>query len=214
VNPLRAVLSPTWPEADSDGDAPVVLLLHGYGSHEDDLPGLAHWLPAGVTWASLRAPIDMQYGGAAWFPLDLPDEPDAELVDSATDAIWQWVDAHVPASAPLVPLGFSQGGSMALQMLRTRPERVAATVVLSGFVARATQPADAVLAQSRPPVFWGRGVLDTVIWSGLVADLEAWLPAHSTPTIREYQGLGHGVRGDEMDEVRAFIMTQLGAHHA
>ena len=34
----------------------------------------------------------------------------------------------------MAAVGFSQGGLMATQLLRTRPGRVAATVVLSGFV--------------------------------------------------------------------------------
>ena len=56
----------------------------------------------------------------------------------------------------MAAVGFSQGGLMATQLLRTRPGRVAATVVLSGFVQAAPQPADEQLAAERPAVFWGR----------------------------------------------------------
>lgn len=213
---LLARLSPDWPDAASNSDAPVVLLLHGLGSNENDLPSLAPWLPEGLAWASLRAPIEMDWGGATWFPFDLPsspdqvpDEPEPSAIDAATEAIWGWVEAHVPPTAPVVPFGFSQGGLMALQLLRTRPERVAATVVLSGLIAGAAQPADDALARSRPPVFWGRGTADTVIWQEAIERTTAWLPGHSTLTARVYNGLGHGINDDEMDDVRAFLSQHV-----
>ncbi len=209
MSPLHARLSPGWPDASFDAAFPIVLLLHGLGSNEDDLPSLTEWLPDGMPWASLRAPIDMDFGGATWFPLDLPNEPEQAGIDDATEAIWEWVDANVPPAAPIVPLGFSQGGLMALQLLRTRPERVAATVVLSGLITRGDQPADDALAESRPRVFWGRGTADTVIWPEAIARLAAWLPEHSTPTVRAYAGLVHGINEDELEDVRAFLSATV-----
>jgi phospholipase/carboxylesterase len=209
VKLLDAVLPPAWPDPASDPAAPVVLLLHGLGSNEHDLPSLAPYLPRGLAWASLRAPLELDWGGATWFPLDLPNEPEQAGIDAATDAIWAWVDASLPVAAPLVPLGFSQGGLMALQLLRTRPERIAATVVLSGLIAPGDQPAYDALATSRPPVFWGRGDADGVIWPEAIARLAEWLPAHADATIRVYPGLAHGVNGEEMDDVRAFLAANL-----
>ena len=207
--PLRAVLSPGWPGVGSASEAPVVLLLHGDGSNEHDLASLAPALPDGMAWASLRAPEEMDFGGAMWFPLAPPIEPDDVATEAATDAIWAWVDGHVGAKAPVVPLGFSQGGLMAIEMLRARPERVAATVVLSGFTTNADRPTDATLAVSRPPVFWGRGAADAVVWPEALERLQAWLPGHTTLTERVYPGLGHGINGDEMDDVRAFVDAHL-----
>ena len=153
----------------------------------------------------------MDFGGATWFPLDLPNEPEQAGIDAATDAIWAWVDANVPAGAPVIPLGFSQGGLMALQLLRTCPERIATTVVLSGLIAPGAGSADAssfqddALAKSHPPVFWGRGDADQVIWSAAIERLAAWLPGHADATIRVYPGLAHSVNEDEMNDVRAFL---------
>jgi phospholipase/carboxylesterase len=206
---MRARLSPTWPDAASGDDSPVALLLHGYGSNEDDLPGLAPWLPDGLEWASLRAPIDMGGGGATWFPFTLPEEPEQAPIDAVTEALWEWVETHVPPNAPVVPLGFSQGGLMALQLLRTRPGRVAATVVLSGLITTSAQPADAELETLRPPVFWGRGDADPLIWPEAVERLGAWLADHSTPTIRVYPRLGHGVGDQELDDMWAFLAEHV-----
>jgi phospholipase/carboxylesterase len=159
---------------------------------------------------SLRAPLEMNFGGATWFPLDLPNEPEPAGIDAATQAIWAWVDASIPSDARVIPLGFSQGGLMALQLLRTRPERIAATVVLSGLIADGAQPADdALLGESRPRVFWGRGDEDQVIWPAAIERLAAWLPEHADATIRVYPGLAHGVNEDEMNDVKAFLAANL-----
>lgn len=198
---LRDVRSPEWA---ADG-SPVVLFLHGYGSHEHDLAGLAPALPIDGPWASLRAPLDMPGGGAAWVPITTPGRPDPDAVAEAADAIWAWVEANVDDGSTIVPIGFSQGGVMASQLLRTRPERVAATVILGGFVVSAPQPADDAIAASRPPVFWGRGTEDRVIAEHAVATTSEWLPGHTTLTERVYPGLAHGIHAEELADVRAFL---------
>jgi len=126
-------------------------------------------------------------------------------VAAGTDAIWLWVDEHLGSAGTVIPIGFSQGGLMATQLLRTRPDRVTGTVVLGGFVQASAQPGDGTLAARRPPLFWGRGADDRVITPDAVRRTAAWLPAHSTLTERVYDGLGHGIDATEMDDVRRFL---------
>ena len=196
---------PGTPAPARPSNGPVVVLLHGFGSHEHDLAGLGPHLDA--PWVSLRAPLALPHGGFAWFPIVTPGDPDPEPVAHATDAVWAWIDAELGADVAVTPVGFSQGGLMATQLLRTRPARVAATVVLGGFVQAAEQPADADLASARPPVFWGRGADDRVIAARAVERTAAWLPGHATPTERVYPGLGHGIDARELADVRAFLQT-------
>lgn len=206
---LRDVRSGDW--ADAASSAPVVaVLLHGYGSNEHDLTGLVGPLALGMPWVSLRAPLEMGHGGAAWFEITTPGNPDPEPIARATDAVWDWIDEHVPAEARIVPIGFSQGGFMASQLLRTRPERVVAPVILAGFVLSAPQPGDEVLAATKPAVFWGRGLEDRVIAAPAVARAAAWLPLHTTLTERTYPGLAHGIDQAEIDDVRTFLGEHVG----
>jgi len=189
----------------------VILLLHGYGSSEHDLPGVIPALGLDLPWASLRAPVELPNGGAAWFEITTPGDPAPGPVNEATGAVWTWVDEHLDAATSVVPLGFSQGGLMATQLLRTRPERVLAPVVLGGFVGSAPQPADDDLARSRPAVFWGRGADDMVIAATAVARTAAWLSLHSSLDEHVYAGLGHGVSAEEIADVAAFLAGQTGA---
>jgi phospholipase/carboxylesterase len=187
------------------GGAPLVLLMHGFGSSERDLPGIMPHLSHDLAWASLRAPLALGNGGHAWVPIAVPGRPDPELVAASTTAVLDWLDAHVAATTPVIPLGFSQGGLMATQLLRTRPERFAAAVVLAGFTLDGTLPGDAELAAARPPLFSGRGDADQVIAADAVARTTAWLPGHVTLTQRTYSGLGHGISAEELTDVSAFL---------
>lgn len=167
-------------------------------------------LPPGIPWASPRAPLDMGYGAAAWFPLaDLESDPAPEPVASATAALWEWIDATVPPGAPVIAVGFSQGGFMALQLLRTRPDRIAATIVLAGFATIVPQVADDDLAQRRPDVLWCRGSADPVVAGVLVSRTAAWLADHVTVHEHVYPGLAHGINERMMADVRTHIASAV-----
>lgn len=207
---LRDIRSPDGAPASVAAPA-FVLLLHGYGSNEHDLAGLAGPLKLGLPWASVRAPVELGNGGAAWFPIVTPGNPDAAPLAEATDTIWAWVDEHLHPDTRVVPIGFSQGGLMASQLLRSRPDRVLAPVVLGGFVQAARQPGDHALAHSRPAVFWGRGAEDRVIGQAAIERTGAYFPRHSTLMERVYPGLAHGINADEIADVRDFLTAEVGA---
>ena len=184
----------------------VALLLHGYGSDERDLAGLAGYLPRGLAWASVRAPIRGPGPGFSWYVLDSDSSWAAvDAIGEATDALWEWVDGVLAPGVLIVPVGFSQGGLMASQLLRTRPERVLGTAILSGYVLPSAMASDVELASSRPPVFWGRGELDPVIPPHAIEATTAWLPGHSTLDARVYPRMGHSVSEEELRHLREFV---------
>ena len=208
--------------ADREG-RPLLLLLHGYNSNEGDLFGLAPYLPLEPAIASLRAPLYTGYGHA-WFPL-LADGAElaaqasdaatddvklsVEAADAATDAILAWLDRAAPDAGPIGLLGFSQGGAMALELLRRAPDRFAFAVSLAGFALPGERDGDERMSQLAPHVFWGRGTADGVIPVAAVARTQAWLPAHSTLDERIYEGVGHSVSDRELADVAAYIRAQF-----
>ena len=209
IDPSAVVWSA--PERERAG-RPLLVLLHGYGSHEGDLFGLSPQLPLHPVIASVRAPLPVGQG-FAWAPL--ASQADAATVsasaDAAARAILDWLDTTESTSVGL--LGFSQGGAVALQLLRSAPERFAYAAVLSGFAVAPGRdhehPGDAALAERRPPVFWARGTVDTVITPDKIDYTDAWLPEHSTLTQRIYEGLAHSISKAELDDVNAFLRAQL-----
>lgn len=200
---LTALFSPDW-ESRPHPDT-IVMLFHGYGSNERDLPGIVEHLGIDAPMVSLRAPLDMGGGAAAWFPLDENLTISRQPVEDATTIVWKWVDENVAPETRIITIGFSQGGLMASQLLRTRPERIADTVILSGFVLGTDQPADALLAAERPSVFWGRGTADAVIPPLLVVGASLWLRNHTTLTEKAYPGLAHSVHDQELADLKAYL---------
>jgi phospholipase/carboxylesterase len=188
-----------------DSSQPLVLLLHGYGSNEHDLVGLMNYLPGNFAWVSLRAPLDSQYGGYAWAPIISPGNPRAEDIEPATARLWSWIDQNIPAVTPLVLIGFSQGGLMATQLLRTRPERILATVILAGFVLNSDQPGDTKLEATKPAVIYCRGLSDQVISQDAVARTEAWLTRFTSAITPTYPGLGHSIDERVIQDVSEYL---------
>lgn len=187
---------------------PLLVLLHGFGSHEGDLFGLAPYLPLEPVIASVRAPLP-EGAGHAWFPVPGKTHggASADAVDAAARGVLAWLET-LPTPPSIGLLGFSQGGAIALQLLRHAPRRFAYAVQLSGFVAGGNPAADAELAAVRPPVFWGRGTIDDVIPADAIARTQGWLPRHATLTERIYEDVAHGISEAEIRDIGRFIRAQ------
>jgi phospholipase/carboxylesterase len=183
---------------------PLLVLLHGYGSHEGDLFGLSPHLPLGPVIASVRAPIALN-GGWAWFPVRQGQhgDPDRAAANEATLAVLEWLDTLEYTNVSV--LGFSQGAAIAVQLLRQAPGRFGCAVALSGFVVDGAEAGDDDPLLAATPVFWGRGTLDTVIPADAIERTAAWLPGHTTLTERIYEDVAHNVSAAELTEVSAFL---------
>lgn len=197
-------------------DRPLLIMMHGFGSHEGDLFPLAQYLPEQFVVASLRAP-NQQGPGFAWFALS-PDPVTGSLrrdlneVAAATNELISWIDElerEVGQLPSITLLGFSQGGVMTTQLLRYQPTRFTAAVLLAGFAldipTAESQGQDAVLAEVSPPVFWGRDPQDPVISQDLIDFTRRWLPEHTELTAKLYSHVGHGISMEEVEDVRAFL---------
>jgi len=183
---------------------PLLVLLHGVGSHEGDLAGLAPYLPQDYALVSLRAPLP-HGDGFSWYPLDVPGRPDVVGVDEAAAAVLRFVDGLGDDHPTVGLVGFSQGGSLALQLVRHAPRRFSLAVVLAGFLAGDEHQGDAAVAAVRPAVFYGRGDVDTVIPADAVERTERWLADHADAEVAVYPGLAHGISAEELDAVNAFL---------
>jgi len=125
------------------------------------------------------------------------------------NVIWNWVDRELDSESKLIVIGFSQGGLMATQLLRTRPSRIASTVILAGFTLEASQPADEELRAKRPKVIYARGLQDEVISQEAVLRTLTWLKAHTSAEIHSYEGLGHSIDERVMADVREYLVREL-----
>jgi len=191
--------------ADARAGRPLLVAMHGWSYDETHLFEITRPLHDDVVVASLRAPYP-EAGGYAWFPRagNPIGHPQPALANTLARAVLSWLDAQ-PAFSSVGLIGSSQGGAMALQVLRQDPSRCAYAVRLGGFVVSGDLPGDALLTASRPPVFWGRGARDRVIPDDALARTESWIREHADGQVRVYAGLGHDVAGPEIDDLMDFV---------
>jgi len=188
-------------------EQPVVLLLHGYGADERDLPELMSFLPD-LPWSSPRAPLAAGEG-FSWYQIENLLEPTVEGLSEVTESLWNFIDEHISTDNKIVVIGFSQGGLMATQLLRTRPDRIAGTVILSGFIASGELPGDITLEKSKPRVIYCRGSEDNRISKEAIAKLNSWLQTKTKAVTKTYTGLGHSVDQRVMLDVAEYVSGQL-----
>lgn len=190
----------------------LVVVMHGFGSDEADLFGIAQYLPAELTVASLRGPISSPFGGWAWFEFNpAVDSTDHTSIDASAQAVLSWLDGLECSYARVHTFGFSQGGAMAVQLTRLAPDRFASVCHLSSFVYNGELPGDAALAAKSPriPLFHAIGTDDTVIAADKRERSRPWLDAHFDVERRHYQR-GHSVDPTEIHDVAAFLSRVSG----
>ncbi|RSX54506.1 esterase [Bifidobacterium dolichotidis] len=200
--------------ANATPTRPLLLLLHGWGSNEQDLPDLMHYIAPFNDWISLRAPLTLAQGAYSWFHDSIPQGKDLDRdIYAAARAIDQWVVENVPEQRSIVPLGFSQGGALAIQLLRIHAERYKAAVCLSGFMATGALleafPDDENVDAQNIATFYGHGdSTDMVVPTYDVKATSAWLSAHTFLTEHTYRGLDHSVSMQELADLRQWMLEQ------
>lgn len=196
---------------------PLLLLLHGYGSNEDDLFGLAPYLDARFLVVSARAPHTLQAGSYAWFNLAFTERgivADAEEATASLSVASKFIEelngTYDFDAGRIYLMGFSQGAMMALALALTQPEKVAAVVAMSGRL-----PAQVVSQMAAPdaltglPVFVAHGIYDPMIplQDGRDArDTLAKLPV--ALTYREYP-MAHEVTLESLGDISSWLRERL-----
>lgn len=120
---------------------PLILLLHGYGSNEEDLFSFASELPEHYYIISARAPYDMMHGSYAWYAINFDADEnkfsDLGQARSSRDLIAAFIDELVvnyPVDKNNVTLiGFSQGCILSYAVALSYPEKVQKVVAMSGY---------------------------------------------------------------------------------
>ena len=121
---------------------PLILLLHGYGSNEEDLFSFASQLPEEYYIISARAPYHIPPYGNAWYAISFDSDmnkfsDDNQAIESR-ELIVKFIDELLdkyPIDADKVTLlGFSQGAILSYSIALTYPEKIQRVVALSGYL--------------------------------------------------------------------------------
>jgi phospholipase/carboxylesterase len=205
------------PEAAAETRPPLLVLLHGIGSNEEDLFGLTPYLDGRFLVASARAPIEMWPGGYGWFNIEFTPRgmlADIEQAKRSLRALPGFVDELVGAYGAdadrVYLMGFSQGAMMSLALALTAPERVAGAVLMSGrFPAQALERDPDERALEGKPFMVTHGIHDPVLpiaEGRAVRDKLSVLPVELT--YREYP-MAHEVSLESLKDVTEWLSRKL-----
>lgn len=120
----------------------LLILLHGYGSNEEDLFSFAKELPSNLIIISARAHLSLGFGGYAWYSINFTETQgkfsDTEEAITAREKISTFI-SQIQEKYSIQPkktflLGFSQGTILSYAVALNYPEKVQKIIALSGYV--------------------------------------------------------------------------------
>ncbi len=130
------------PLVSKNKPAPLLIMLHGYGSDENDLFSFAGELPPELFIISAKAPYPLPPYGNAWYAIHW-DSDDGKFSDDiqakeSRDKIAGFIDEAVKAypvdKENITLLGFSQGTILGFAVALSYPEKVKNIIALSGYI--------------------------------------------------------------------------------
>lgn len=193
---------------------PLLLLLHGYGSNEEDLFSFASELPDEYYVVSARAPYNLQPYGHAWYAITFDADEnkfsDNEQAIESRDLIARFINelvSDLPIDFQDVTLiGFSQGTILSYAVALSYPEKIKSVIALSGYLnLDLLVPGYEKNDFSHLKMFVSHGTVDQVIpveWARKAPDLLKNLGIDVS--YKEYP-IGHGVSPQNFYDLKNWL---------
>ena len=194
----------------------ALLLIHGYGSNEEDLFSFAPQLPEDVYVISIRAPFNLQPYGYAWYEITFDADEnkfsDTVQAQQSRDLIAVFIDELLekyPIDAKSVTLvGFSQGAILSYAIGLSYPQKIARIAAFSGyFNAEIAVPNFEQKEVSKLAIFASHGTVDQVVpfeWGQkakqLLSGYGVLVDFHSYP-------IGHGISPQNFFDFKNWLIS-------
>jgi phospholipase/carboxylesterase len=207
------------PAVPSQGRPPLLILLHGVGSNEQDLMGLAPALDGRFLIVSARAPISLSQGAYAWFHIQFtpngiviqPEEAEASRIQ-LLKFVDEVVEEYQADPDKVFLMGFSQGSIMSLAASLTNPKKFAGVVAMSGRLLPEIEPKIAPAEELRGlPLIVVHGTADEVLqisYGRAIRERLATLPVELE--YHEYP-MAHHVSPESLSDITTWLNTRLNA---
>jgi phospholipase/carboxylesterase len=206
------------PSSLTDKKTPVLFMLHGYGSNEDDLFSFAAELPEELCIISVRAPYTLQPYGYAWYAINFDAEKgkwsDDEQAKESREKIVHFIGEacttyHLDANS-ITLLGFSQGTILSYAVALSYPEKIKNVIALSGYINESILAADYEKGNyAKLNIYASHGQVDQVIpleWAQRAPELLKKLKINHA--FEEFP-VGHGVAPQNFYSLKKWLVDKI-----
>lgn len=197
---------------------PLLVLLHGYGSNEEDLFSFADELPGELLIISARAPHSMGFGGYAWYTIhwDAPEGRFSDIPEAirAKNTIVKFIDeiksAYNTNPKNTFLLGFSQGCILSLAVALDHPEKIQHVIGLSGYINKDLLPQDLEMREySQLDIYSSHGTVDQVIPVEWARNTKPFLDNLGIDNVYYEYPVGHGVAPQNFYSFNQWIRERI-----
>lgn len=193
---------------------PLLLLLHGFGSNEEDLFSFSNELPDNYYIISLRAPKQLYTGGYAWFDIQFDiygnkttnDQEALVAKQQIIDFIGQIVEKYPIDKENVNLIGFSQGAILSYAIALSVPNLIKKVVALSGYFK------EKYVTENLPKesykhlsFFVSHGTVDQVISIEEARQIPPILQSRNIAFEYHEYPVGHGVSPKNFFDFKAFL---------
>lgn len=197
----------------STAKPPVMILLHGVGSNEEDLFTFAGRMPGEYLVISARAPNTLAPGSYAWYEVDFATGKPVFNLEQAEQSrntlirfIGQLGEKHHFDPARVYLCGFSQGAIMAYSVALTRPDLVRGIAAMSGRLLEEVKPRITRSPQlQRLSILITHGTQDATLPAHHAREADTYLRSLGiTPTLKTYTE-GHTISAAMLADLLAWL---------
>ena len=198
-------------------DSPLLILLHGYGSHEKDLFSFANQLDERLTIVCPQAPVPLQKNRYAWYDLDLNSSTSRykfsdvqKARENITRFIQQIQQKYGLQNSEVYLGGFSQGAIMSMYIGLSQPELIDGVIALSGQL----YPEMKAEIKHNPDlsdlkIFMSHGKLDNVLTFEKAEEGYNYLNNRGIHVDKFWYHSRHQISNDNFRDMKNWIAKQL-----
>ena len=197
---------------------PLLILLHGFGSNEQDLFSFADELPDELLIISARAPLSTGFGSFAWYTIHF-ENTDGKFSDipealKARDIIANFIDEVIANyevdTNNIFLLGFSQGTILSYAVALTYPGKVQHVIALSGYINGKLIPKNLDKSKYQNlDVYISHGTVDQVLPVDWGRKASPFLNTFEIKNTYQEYNVGHGVSPQNFFSLKKWIEERL-----
>lgn len=202
------------PKIKSETPAPLLILLHGYGSNEMDLYSFAEELPDEMHIISIQAPHSLGGHSFAWYSINFDADQnkfsDLDEARDSLDKIETFVNECI-AKKNINPkkvflLGFSQGAILS-NALSLKTQNIQYVIALSGYLNEDLIPEK--IEKNTTDYFISHGSVDQVIPVQWARKAPEFFKKHAVNHSYKEYPVGHGVHPQNFYDFKTWIEERL-----